>query len=418
MADPRPPFRLQLNVVSPPRHPQAGAFPSGGVVLTEPMSRFRCNEKGCCCSGWDIPFKLEDFLRLHEAFDEQDKALLTKRLKLVLEPPKGSRPIDEGEQQLHSVKLAGVGDDQACRFLAAGGGCGVQVKYGLSALPDLCVDFPGFGYRRPDGPVELFFDPVCPEVLEQLDESDEPLRLHHQKEPFDWATQNLRAAHAATPLRVEVDGTLLGQDELTTLRAASVEAFANPERAPWETLAALLTSLSTLRPGEALGPAWPAAVADPMPFLRFLNRCIDASSAELLRMLFVRYRRFIHAIDPAPIFARTEVFERHLTDWRPAFGAWLAPQEEALKPLVSRYLAHRFSAPFAKEKGELRRAADGIAHLYGTALRYAAALGATLERPVDRALFKVALGASESFYRSVNLPRQSLPWFASAADSD
>src|SRR5436305_695483 len=171
-----PGFRLQLNVVSG-RAPQDETFPAGGVLLSEPMVRFRCNEKGCCCSGWNIPFKLEDFLRLHEHLDEGDRAALTKQLKLVLEPPKKGQAIDDGEQVLHSLKLTGVGDDKHCRFLEPGGGCGVHAKYGLEALPDLCVDFPAFSYVQPEGAVEMFFDPVCPEVLERLDESDEPLRL-------------------------------------------------------------------------------------------------------------------------------------------------------------------------------------------------------------------------------------------------
>jgi hypothetical protein len=35
---------------------------------------------------------------------------------------------------------------------------------------------------------------------------------------------------------------------------------------------------------------------------------------------------------------------------------------------------------------------------------------------VDREIYKAAIGASEFFYRSLNLPRESLPWFAAARD--
>jgi len=38
------------------------------------------------------------------------------------------------------MKLEGVGDDRACRFLASEGGCSVHARFGLPALPDLCVD--------------------------------------------------------------------------------------------------------------------------------------------------------------------------------------------------------------------------------------------------------------------------------------
>jgi hypothetical protein len=37
-----------------------------------------------------------------------------------------------------------------------------------------------------------------------------------------------------------------------------------------------------------------------------------------------------------------------------------------------------------------------------------------LQTPVDRRLYKVAIGAAEFFYRSLNLPREVLPWFTSA----
>src|SRR5437899_8515330 len=116
-------MKVSLHVVPPPR--DAPALPASTVRLSEPMLRFRCNEKGCCCSGWDIPFKLEDFLRLHDHLDEEDRAALTKQLKLVLEPPKGGGPIDVGEQTLHSLKLQGVGEDKHCRFLMGSGGCRV-----------------------------------------------------------------------------------------------------------------------------------------------------------------------------------------------------------------------------------------------------------------------------------------------------
>ena len=74
--------RISLSVVSPPR---AAAEPVPSVRLSEPMRRFRCNQKGCCCSGWDIPFRLEDFLRLHEHLPEEERANLGRGIQLVLD---------------------------------------------------------------------------------------------------------------------------------------------------------------------------------------------------------------------------------------------------------------------------------------------------------------------------------------------
>ena len=107
------------------------------------------------------------------------------------------------------------------------------------------------------------------------------------------------------------------------------------------------------------------------PFVRFLGDSIAAHGADVLVATLQRYRRFIWSIDPAPLLGPALV--EHLRDWQPAFAQWLAPQDEVLRPLTSRWLAHRFGTPMVKGRGELRESADAIVHLYATSLRYAAA---------------------------------------------
>ena len=405
-------MKFSLNVVPPPREQPVGSEVPSSVQLSEPMRRFQCNQKGCCCSGWDIPFRLEDFLRLHERLPEEERAGLTHGIRLVL----GQEKTPEGEQILHSLKLDGVGDDKACRFLAGDGGCSVHRRFGLPALPDLCVDFPAFGYRRSDGAVELWFDPVCPEVLEQLDESDAPLRLFRQ-EPGSFGDPglDLRVAHTADKIGGRIGKHPLEPAALDAIRLASVDAFA-ADRAAWRSLAAVVHAYRRLRIGneaafEVVEPE------DPQPFLKFLGDSIAAHGADLLRATIVRYRRFIWSVEPAPIVESRSLIS-HLQDWQPAFEKWLAPQEDALRPLTARWLAHRFGTPMVKGRGELREAADSITHVYATSLRIAAAMGAVLQRPVDRDLYKAALGASEFFYRSLHLPREALPWFAATPAAD
>jgi Fe-S-cluster containining protein len=402
--------KLSLKVVPPPRPEPVGSQPPAFVQLSEPMRRFRCNQKGCCCSGWDIPFTLEDFLRLDEHLAPEERGELKKGIQLVLDQP----DKESGEQILHSLKLDGVGEDRACRFLEGDGGCGVHRRYGLDALPDLCVDFPAFGYRHDDGRVELWFDPVCPEVLEQLDESDEPLRLHRHPGFFGDPGLDPRVSHAADPIGGRIGKFKLEPAALDRIRSACIEAFADPSRPVWRALAALLHAFRRLRAGneadfEVVEPE------DAQPFLRFLSDSLGAHGSEVLAAVVVRYRRFIWSIDPAPI-AQSRELVQHIREWQPAFAQWLAPQEDALRPLAARWLAHRFGTPMIKGRGELREAADSIVHLYATSLRLAAAMGAVLQRPVDRNLYKAAIGASEFFYRSLNLPRETLPWFASSRD--
>ena len=185
-----------------------------------------------------------------------------------------------------------------------------------------------------------------------------------------------------------------------------------PDRPVWRTLAALAHAYRRLRTGneaafEVVEPE------DPQPFLRFLRDSIGAHGPELLAASAVRYRRFIHATDPGPLLAE-DWFPMALHEWQPALERWVAPQEEALGPLASRWLAHRFAIPMLKGRGELRESCHGIVHLYAASLRYAAAFGETVQRPVDRTLYKVAIGSAEFFYRSLNLPREVLPWFAAA----
>lgn len=393
-------MKVSLNVVSPPTRPSQQV---ASVRLSEPMLRFRCNQKGCCCSGWDIPFRLEDFLRLHEHLDAADRERLKHGVKLELEEG-GSA----SEAKLRSLKLDGVGEDRDCRFLGAEGACTVHARYGLDALPDLCVDFPAFAYRQGDR-VELWFDPVCPEVVERLDESDAPVRMHEQSGPFGDRGLDLRVEHTKAELGARIGDHRVEAAALDRIRALSVEAFAAP-RPIWHTLAAVLHAYRRLRIGneaafEIVEPE------DPEPFFWFVADCIGAHGAAMLRSTLLRYRRFIHAIDPAPLLENPRLLDA-LRDWRPAYGTWLAPQEETLQPLAARWLAHRFSMPMAKSRGELREGADGIVHLYALSLRMAAAFGETLRRPVDRALYKVAIGAAEYLYRSLNLPRDVLPWFA------
>ncbi len=395
-------MKLSLDVVSPPRNPAA---PAASVRLPEPMLRFRCNQKGCCCSGWDILFRLEDLLRLHDHLDATDRERLKHGVRLEVE--EGS---DASTATLRSLKLDGVGEGRNCRFLGAEGGCTVHARYGVEALPDLCVDFPAFGYRQGDR-VELWFDPVCPEVLERLDESDAPICMHEQSGAFGDPGLDLRVAHARNELGARIGEDRVDPAALDRIRALSVEAFAVP-RPTWDILAAVLHAYRRLRVGnqaafEIVEPE------DPEPFFSFVADCIGAHGAEMLHTALLRYRRFIHAIDPAPLLESPRLVDA-LRDWRSAYATWLAPREEILRPLTARWLAHRFSMPMVKSCGELREGADGIVHLYAMSLRMAAAFGETLQRPVDRALYKVAVGAAEYLYRSLNLPREVLPWFASA----
>lgn len=54
---------------------------------------------------------------------------------------------------------------------------------------------------------------------------------------------------------------------------------------------------------------------------------------------------------------------QHLRAWEPAVEKWLAPQGGLLRPLIVRYLGHRFGMPFVNQGGKLREAADTVVFL-------------------------------------------------------
>ncbi|MBS2020892.1 MAG: hypothetical protein JST92_00655 [Deltaproteobacteria bacterium] len=400
--------KMSLNVVGQQRPPKQGEAPPSAVWMSEPMLRYRCNQKGCCCSGWEIPFTLDDLLKLNAMLPEDERAAMGKGIQLVIDAEKKG---EKGEAILHSVKLDGVGDDKACRFLEGGGGCGIHRKHGIAALPDLCVDFPGFPFKRTDGAVELWFDPVCPSVIDQFAESDAPWALHRQEGAFGDPGLDVRVSHAADPIAGRVGKFRLEFDALDQLRAVCVAELGKPQPI-FQSLANLLEAFKRLDPLQKNGGVFDPYPVEPTDFVRFLFEATGAHGPDLLAASFVRYKRFIHSIDPMPIVNAQETLQDHLKDWQPAFAQWLAPHDDLLRPLQARWLAHRFGAPMTKGRAELRRAADEIVHCFATSLRFAAAMGATLQRPVDRDLYKAAIGAAEYVYRSLHLPRQALPWFA------
>lgn len=402
--------------------------PPGEVVQSEPMRRFACNQKGCCCQGWQIRFSLDDFLRLHARLPEPDKSQLAQGLEVLVDTRDGV-PCEAGEAKeavLDALRLGTVGEDDRCRFLEGEGGCRVHAAQGLHALPDICVDFPAGGYRDPDNTtVDLWWDPVCPEVLRQLDESDAPLTLHRAppraippddaanppRSPDDsWAFRVRNATHVARP---RVAGLELTRAELEQIRAESLRALHLPDRPAWRSLYAVAEGFRTLEARRPLAFACEEG-ADPQPFLRHLYSCIGANGPKTIASAMLRYRRFIHAIDAAPLLADPERLVRALEDWPGAFERRLAAQEEVLRPLWLRYLSHRFGMPWVNQDGELRASADTIVFTFATALRVAAVLGDLLGRAVDRPVMQVALGCSEYFWRTVEVPADLLPWYCAA----
>jgi len=375
------------------------------VRLPEPMLRYRCNQQGCCCTGWRIGFQASDLVRLRRRLEPPERDELTHDLEFRV------REDNEGDTVVSEFFI--VDGEGRCRYVTPDKkGCGLHAKYGLHVLPNLCVDFPVATFTEGTDHASLYFDPVCPSVLDQLAESEAPYTIADvATEGMDDAFK-LRASHTRGIPIVRTHGAEVALADADRVRRVIIQDLADATKPVWEHLQAIETAAFRLGNGTMTPDEFaPVYGLDPGPFLRHLGHCLGAHGRIALEQNFFSYRRFIFDITVDPADDRWLSLGDHLVDWGPAYERWLAPNEDALRPLQLRFLAHRSFTPYAAPRGDLRSAIGRNTHVFATALRYASALGAVLERPVDVPVMKVAIGAAEYFYRSKQIPVENMPWF-------
>ena len=392
--------------------------PRPRVVTSEPMKKYRCNQKGCCCRGWDIPFKLDDFIRLFEHLPEGERDELGAGLRLIVdEAPEGARE----DLLLRSLKLAGVGEDKRCRFCTSEGGCEVHAKHGISALPDICVNFPAQGFHDAEtGNVELYWDSICPEVVRLFAAGDGPLALGEIAEndapegEMGWQDPGFaqRVSNARATLTPRLGEVRLHANEFAHVRTETMRAMGNLQQATWENLAGALEAYRGLKPGQVLDFAV-RAPTDPDAFQAYLAKCIGVHGGPILLWSMRKMERFVFAIELKPLLEDPHSLLAGFDAWGDALDRFYFSSEEALRPLFARYLQHRFGMLYVNQEGELREGADTVGLLFGLVLRYSAALAFALSRPVDSNIAQAAIAAAEYFYRSLQFPPEALPWFAS-----
>lgn len=380
--------------------------PPALVTLPEPMLRYECNQQGCCCGGWRIPLRPEDLVRLRTYLDPPDLDKLTRDVELKIElGPDGERTVKE---------VYVVDDDGFCRFLESDHKrCGIHARHGLAPLPNICVDFPVATYATPGG-VDFYFDPVCPSVLDRIADEDGPVTIAEVRGPYADDGFRLRATHVRGTPVARVGTVQLTGEQIDVIRRRVMASLADVSRPVWQHLSAIDGAYADLANGVCPVDAFALRYDhEPGPYLRFLGECLGAHGVGTLARVWEQYRRFVFAMPKTG--PGWDELDEHLRAWQPAYERWLAPQEDELRGLHLRYLAHRHFAPFLTIRGELKFASGAVVHTFATALRYAAAFGAVLRRPVDRDVMKVALGCAEYVYRSLEIPPDSLPWFGIAA---
>ena len=182
--------------------------------LPEPMTRFRCNEMGCCCFGWSLPFDPDDVVDLMQVLPEEERSTLLR----------GARIRADGETGIaRTIQLRQLGREGRCRYLRDDSRCRIHAEHGASVIPHLCRAFPSAAYRV-DGGVDLDWDVICPEVLARIDESDGPLEIV----AIDPAPGTDLAARAERPVdlpEMAIAGRSVSASELGELRQVLIDAL-------------------------------------------------------------------------------------------------------------------------------------------------------------------------------------------------
>lgn len=378
------------------------------ILVPEPMTRFKCNERGCCCKEWRIDFQPEELIALQQALPPAERSGLLRRARVW---------VGADQETIEGIQLETVGPDRSCRFLEGSGQCGVHVRHGPELLPHLCVRYPGFSFDRGDGAIELHFDTVCPEVLARLAESDAPLELVSVDPPPDHHL-SARAREPQSAPAVQVGTQSLTDREFETCRDRIVAALADPSRDALDHLCAISHSLARLGQGEP-PDAFRVAPDDPTDdFASFFEDCVGAHSGRVIARFVLLYRRFVfdvpvHSGDPATL--------ADALDYDPSWADVVCPRAPAHQGLLRRYLAHRYFAAygFYRSSHELAFNYGAATHTLAAAFRIARGVARWLDVPVDRTLLVMSLGAGEYFTRAMKLERSAMPWFGlSVGDPD
>lgn len=371
------------------------------VLLHEAMLRYQCNLQGCCCREWRISFDSEDLVRVLNAHHEDEHDKLLNRLTLRID--------DQGVIQ--EVNFQDSDNDRACSFLASDNACGLQVAKGVETLPKLCREFPVHAQRLGDA-VELHYDAVCPEVLRRLDEESGPFLLTHVA-AAEGSEMEFRTRRSFQLPNVQLGDFELDWQDLDYLRRRALHAFNTRQEPALDTLARINYALARLTTASAddAPTRFDLSDDDPTePFDRYLDRCVALHAAYLLARNCVSYQRFVFDVDLSAVDWNTlPAALVPQDDWR----SILDPRDPALDGLLRNYLCHRFHSSFDRSPAanHLSFTWGTINHSLATTFRVAVGLSRWLQRPVDRPLLKMAIGATEYMYRSLAIPTAAMLWF-------
>jgi hypothetical protein len=197
---------------------------------------------------------------------------------------------------------------------------------------------------------------------------------------------------------------------LMPLRTAIIEAFNDRGHPAMHTLAHVSQALAVLSKG---GPMGAFRIDRTMPrddFDAYFELCVSSHDSRVLGRFLRKYRRFVFSGDlPEGSWSGVDAHLSFDPQWRDHLSTTEAP----LNGLIARYLAHRFFDAFdpSRDNAMLSFRYGSIAHGLAAAFRITLGISKWLDRPVDRATLKVAIGAAEFFFRNMPPLRDGMPWF-------
>lgn len=385
------------------------------LTLVGAMLSYECNLKGCCCVGWRIPFKPGDLVRLANYLPEDSHSdTLGDGLIIV---------TDEDHRTIDHIRWEGVGQDDSCRFLHTDGGCGVHREHGSDALPDLCVEFPAFPFVLGDR-FEVHHQAICPEVIEALARTTAPFEVT-TLEPPSPAHLTERLRRGSTRLgRQTVYGQDLGEEEgwaaIHGIRDRIAVACANEDRPALDTLAAICHGLADIEAGgdwRSFDPAGASAQdsVDRDRFLGYLVQAFGAFEAAMVGSFFWKGRRFmLDHVNPGTTLHDWAGLDEALREWGPAVQVRIEPAEELLRPLLLKFMGHRYFQGPTTACTDLRESLGVVPLVIALALRVTAAVAECRGLPADVRDLKIGLATAEYTYRNSQYPPSALPWFGPA----
>ncbi|MBN1946502.1 MAG: YkgJ family cysteine cluster protein [Bradymonadales bacterium] len=368
------------------------------VYLAEPMLRFRCNLKGCCCKGWGIPFGPQDATALLVAFPPEERAEILR----------GASFETDDQRKITAVRLRQEPPDGACQFLTKEGLCGAQMRLGVAVLPYICRAFPAFAMTT-GSEVELYFDPVCPEVMERIADPDGPMTfVKVQPEPdSDLAVRSSRMRPFE---EITIGNRSLVHSEYDLIRARILQALSDWSRPALERLAQIHLAVGRLMGGQPVEAFEVERDRSVEGFDEYFDQCVSCHDSRILGRYWVRLRRFV--FEPELAVLEVEGLVPHL-EYDPKWHQQVDLLEPMWQPLLYRFLAHSFFSTYLHhpETSRLSMSYGTVTHTLGTAIRYALAFASCLGRPVALTDLKVGLSASSLLYRVNVVPPEAMPWF-------